>query len=77
MKWLGMLSACKLKSNDVLFKVKKQEKIEKSRRNKEQMYLRNQETQNMLESLDNYYNNQMTLLKTQLKTEKINNQTLE
>lgn len=66
-----------LKSNQVLFKVKKQEKIEKERINKESMYLRSRETQNMLESLDNYYNSQMELLKTQLKTEKMNKEVIQ
>ena len=61
----------------MLFKVKRQEKIEKSRVAKETMYLRGKQTQDMLDSLDNYYSSQMQLLKTQLKTEKLNKDALE
>lgn len=60
-----------------MFKVKKQERIEKDRRNKESMLIRGQQTQNMLESLDNYYNSQMEMLQTQLKAEKIGRETVE
>lgn len=61
----------------MLFKVKKQEKVEKDRRNKESLYLRGQQTQNMLESLDTYYNTQIELLKSQTKTEKLGKEAME
>lgn len=44
---------------------------------KESMYLRGKETQDMLESLDNYYSSQMDMLRTQLKAEKVSKATLE
>ena len=77
MRSRGTSNACRLSSNQVLFKVKKQEKIEKERRNREEMQARGQQTQNMLESLDNYYNFQMEMLQTQLKSEQVGRQAVE
>ena len=77
MKWRGTSSACKLSSNAVLFKVKKQEKIEKERRSKDELRQRNEQTQNMLDSLENYHISQMQMLQTQLKSEKMGREAVE
>ena len=72
-----MCVECNLKSNDNLVKVKKQEKIEKDRQAKEAIRKRDQEAQNMMENLDNYYNTQVEVLKSQMKVKTLNRDMIE
>ena len=44
---------------------------------KDEQRRRENENRNLLESLDNYYKTQMTLLKEQLKQEQIDKKTIE